>query len=377
VPRAIPALPALGPAELLARARRPLPFPFGDARTRYFYLARGAVHRAVEALGLVGEEILVPAYHHGVEVEALVHAGAKVRFYGVDRSFRADLQSIGDQLTERTKALYVIHYAGFPQPMDDLLAIARSRGLKVLEDCALSLLSKDGVRPLGTRGDAGIFCLYKTLPVPNGGALWMPAPAPALELRAPGTVATVHQALSSLLVKVERGGGVAGRMVRGLVRRVAKAVRSVRPLAVDSLPVGHRTFVPGQERLGISPVSVALARRLDHRRIVEQRRRNYYALLGRLRDVSTPLVQVLEPGVCPLFYPLWVEDKRAVQARLAQLGVESIDFWSEGSPLVPAGAFPEVEALRRHVLELPIHQDLDGADMEALAGAVRRALGVG
>lgn len=377
VPRPIPALPALSPAELVTRPRQPLPFPFADARTRFFYLGRGAVHRAVEALGLVGEELLVPAYHHGVEIEALAHAGAKLRFYGIDRSFRADLKSIADQLTDRTRALYVIHYAGFPQPMDDLLAIARARGLKVIEDCALSLLSRDGARPLGSRGDAGIFCLYKTLPVPNGGALWMPAPAEEPELRPPGLVAAVHQTVSSMLVRLERGAGETGRAARRAVQRAARALRSVRPLPVDAVPVGGRHYEPGQETLGISPVSVGIARRLHHREIVEQRRRNYYALLGRLRDVSPPMVQVLEAGVCPLFYPLWVEDKRGMQARLAAMGVEAIDFWSEGSPLVPAGAFPDVEALRRHVLELPIHQDLDAADMEALAGAVRRALGAG
>src|SRR5690606_11554187 len=117
VPKPIPSLPNFSPGELVRPPVRPLPFPFGDRRTHYFYLGRGAVHRAVELLGLVGEEVLVPAYHHGVEVAALVHAGAKLRFYGVKRDFTVDMKSLTDQLTEQTRALYVIHYAGFPQPM--------------------------------------------------------------------------------------------------------------------------------------------------------------------------------------------------------------------------------------------------------------------
>lgn len=375
IDRPIPSLPALSPREVLHRRNEKLAFPFADERTRYFYLGRGAVHRAVELLGLEGEEVLVPAYHHGVEIAALEHAGAQLRFYGIDRTFKADLESIVSQLTDRTRALYVIHYAGFPQPMDDLLAIARTRGLKVIEDCALSLLSSDGSRPLGSRGDASIFCLYKTLPVPHGGALWMPTASEEKPLRSVGLTTTAHQVLSSLLVRAERDAGSVGRTARRVVQSLARAARQVRPLPVDAVPVGLRVFEPGQESLSISPLSLAIARQLDHQEIVDQRRRNYYALHARLRDVAPPMVPSLASGVCPLFYPLWVEQKPVVFDRLVRMGVDAIDFWNDGSPLVPKGMFPDVDALRRHVLEIPIHQDLDTKDIEVLAQAVRRALG--
>jgi dTDP-4-amino-4,6-dideoxygalactose transaminase len=260
--------------------------------------------------------------------------------------------------------------------MDDVLAIARTRGLKVIEDCALSLLSSDGVKPLGTRADASIFCLYKSLPVPHGGALWMPQGWDGEELEPAGTGATLHQLASSMLGSAARAGRWAERLTLA-VREGAALARRVVKLPVDGAPVGTRRFVPGEEQRGVSPVVLQIARALEMRDIVEQRRRNYYALLARLRDVSPPLVHELGPGVCPLFYPLWCEEKPLVRARLLRAGIESIDFWNAGSPLVEKGAFPEVEALRRHVLELPVHQDLDQADMEAMAAAVREALGAG
>jgi len=150
--------------------------------------------------------------------------------------------------------------------------------------------------------------------------------------------------------------------------------RTVRPLAVDDRPVGHRHFVQGEQHRAISGLASWIARTLDGRAIVEQRRRNYFSLLSRLHDVAAPVAQELQPGVCPLFYPLWCRNKRATQALLADAGVETIDFWSEGSPLVRRNEFLEVEALRAHVLELPIHQDLTSEDMEALARVVRGAL---
>lgn len=367
------ALPTLRPSHLLPLPRpERLPFPLTDPRTEFFYFGRNAVWHAIRRLGLTGCPVLVPAYHHGVEVEALVDAGAKPVFYGIDRSFQPDLAQIDRLARDGARALYVIHFAGFPQPMDDLLSIARAHGLKVIEDCALSLLSADGARPLGARSDAAIFCFYKTLPVPNGGALWMPKKHVPLRLRRPPVLAVANQTAASLLQGFEFTGGARVARLRQRVRRVVRAANAV--ITVDRLPVGTRHFDPSRVDVGISPVSLAVARRLDHSAIVEQRRRNYYALLARVRDLSSPLIHELPTGTCPLFYPLWCEDKSAVRQRLASEGVEAIDFWRNGSPLVPEKAFPEVEALRRHVLELPIHQDLGAPEMDALASAVRRAL---
>lgn len=376
VTRRIGALPLPSPSMLLPRvAGSPLAFPFGDPRTQFFYLGRAAVWHAMRLLHLRGEEVLVPAYHHGVEIEALVAAGAKPRFYGVDRTMRADLASLAEQLTPATRALYVVHYAGFPQPMDDLLAFARHQGLKVIEDCALSLLSADGMRPLGSRADAAIFCLYKTLPVPHGGALWMPKGFDGAPLEPARLVIQAQQLASGMLARLEREAGATGHRVREVVRGAARRLRGVRPLPTDARPVGNRKFVPGQERLAIAPIALRMVHSIDLAKVVERRRRNYYALMGRLRDVAPPLIQELAPGMSPLFYPTWVEGKPRVHAALIEAGIEAIDFWSEGSALVERGRFPIVDGLRAHLLELPIHQDLEADDLEAIARAVRQAVG--
>lgn len=370
--RPINSLPAVTPNALLSSVEPRRAFPFGDERTRWFYLGRGAVFHAVRALGLVGREVLIPAYHHGVEIEALSAAGAIPRFYGLDRKFRLKVPELEGLVGPRTAAVYVIHVAGFAQPMEDVRAFARRHKLKVIEDCALSLFSSDGALPLGSRADAAIYCLYKTIPVPNGGALWMREP-PEIELADAGATTAVHQVASSMLVTFERTTAT-GRVLRRVVQAGARAARSVRPLPVDARPVGRRTYIPGQESLAISPVSLRIASRLDAAGIVKARRDNYEGLARRLRGVAPPIIDPLPQGTCPLFYPTWVEDKRALHAWLIARGIDAIDFWSEGSPLVRAGDFPDVDALRKHVLELPIHQDLDDDDLDRLAAAVRAGL---
>jgi dTDP-4-amino-4,6-dideoxygalactose transaminase len=372
--RWVTCLPTLWPSMLVPRPLpAPAPFPFDARRTVRYYFARNAVFHGVRALGLQGAEILVPAYHHGVEVEALDAAGAALRFVRVDGRMSLDLEALERAIGPRTRAIYVIHYAGFPQPMDPILALARRHGLRVVEDCALALLSKDGDAPLGSRGDLGIFCLYKTVPVPNGGILAMNAsaglpPAPA----AAPVVATLSHAVGGLLANAAVRLGDPGVALRSALRQVNRAVR--RGTHAAPVSTGTRHFDPRAADLGMSPLSAVVLRSLDYGAIVAARRRNYFLLLGRLRDLAPPVFGELPPGVCPLFYPFVTDDKAGVAERLAARGVETVDFWRTHHPSCPPGEFPEVDALRRRVLELPVHQDLAPEDMAFVARAVEESV---
>ncbi len=153
----IPALPTLWPSMLFSRRQAPLPFPFDASSVHFSYFARNSVWFATKMLELEGNEVLVPSYHHGVEIEALVDAGATPRFYRVGPRWNVDLDDLEKKIGPRTRALYLTHYAGFPGPVEEMRDLADRHGLALIEDCALSLLSSDGGRPLGTTGDVGRF----------------------------------------------------------------------------------------------------------------------------------------------------------------------------------------------------------------------------
>jgi dTDP-4-amino-4,6-dideoxygalactose transaminase len=372
--RVLPALPTLWPHMLAPRLRSgPRPYPLAEKDVRRFYFARNAVWLGARLLGLAGQEVLVPAYHHGVEMEALEAAGAKLEFVRVDGKMRLDLDHLEKRITPRTKALYVIHYNGFAQPMEDIMAIARRHGLPVVEDCALSLLAKEGEVPLGARGDLGIFCLYKTIPVPNGGLLVMnrplDAPSPA---RAAPLGSTLSHATGLMLAHVAWRYGAAGEAVRETVRRTHRAIRFA--TGVHALATGTMHFDPAQADVGMSPLSRLILENVDYDAVVEARRRNWFLLYARLRDVVQTVQTELPAGACPLFYPILVDDKTRVAEKLAARGIETVEFWNTGHPACDLQLFPEVAALRRRVLELPLHQDLGPEDMAYLADAVEEAL---
>ena len=376
--RTIPNMQTTWPHMLLPRpaAAVPLVFPFDQAGLRYRYFCRNALWDAVRLLGLSGKKVLMPAYHHGVELETLLAAGAKPVFFRVDAQMRADFDDARAR-SEGAAALYVIHYAGFPQDMAAARQLATDMGVPLVEDCALALLSRDGEKPLGSFGDVSVFCLYKTLPLPNGGLLLArgeyarkldeldtPAPAPL--------ASTASHLFGSLLSNLELRTGEVGRRVREAVRNAGRWM--VRRAQVERVSTGTQHFNVDDVHLGMSAASHVILRNQDFATIVEKRRRNYFLLYAMLRDVAPPVTGELRPGVCPLFYPVLVEEKASAMARLLGRGVETVDFWRLRHPAVALGAFPEVDRLRERVLELPVHQDLTPADAEHVATCVRELL---
>jgi perosamine synthetase len=370
----VPALATLWPRMLFTRGDAARFLPFCQPEARYFYFARNAIWRTVKMLGLEGGEVLVPAYHHGVEIEALNDAGARLRFYPVGRRWDVDPAEVARRITPETKALYVIHFAGFPGPIEEMKELADKHGLPLIEDCALSLLSAQGAKPLGSTGEVSIFCLYKTLPLPNGGALVingsnhydLPRPLP------PPATSTFSHLMSSLLQNIEMRGGSLGRALRAGIRRLGR--RTVEAANIERVTTGSDHFNREHVDLGISPISLRIIASQDMARIVKIRRRNYRFLLEQLRKVSPPLFDGLAPGVCPLFYPLVVEDKEPVMERLAARGVESIDFWRNFHHDCDPTEFPDTAWLRRSVLEIPCHQDLTLETMQQVAQAIRESV---
>jgi dTDP-4-amino-4,6-dideoxygalactose transaminase len=353
-------------------------YPFAASDVTYFYFARIAVWVIADLLKLNEGEVLVPAYHHGVEIEALLAAGAKLRFYPVGRNWDVDPDEVERRISPKTKAIYLTHFAGFPGPVQELRKIADRHELVLVEDCALSLLSKNGRLPLGSTGDVGIYCLYKTLPVPNGGALVINRKegrrngyhAPAFP--APPLTSTVSHAISSLLQNLELRGGNAGRLIRRGIRRLGKGAVDVG--RIKRVTTGSDHFNPDDVNLGMSALSRRVLASQDMDRVVRVRRRNYRILLEALRDVSPPLFDTLPDGVCPLFYPLVVPDKENVMGALETRGIETVDFWRFFHPACDPADFPDAVWLRRHILEIPCHQDLSRETMEYVAKCVKREM---
>src|SRR5262249_46640994 len=246
----VPIFHGLSPLDVLRPSQGQSMFPFEAHDVRYFYRARNAIYHLF--LALVARRrrvtVLVPDYNSGNEVLAMRAAGASIVYCPVDRGMRMnpdDVERLCD--VHRPDVLYVIHYAGWPQPISTLVDLCRRREMLLVEDCALSLLSETVGRPLGSFGDWSIFCLYKTLPLPNGALLVQnndrEERLPDVPLRSAGAPSTMGRLSELLVQRVRMRSGGAGRLLALMKRGAGRAAST---LNVHRANVGDIGFDLGQ-----------------------------------------------------------------------------------------------------------------------------------
>lgn len=366
----VPTFQGLSPIDWLRPADKHVPcFPFSSKGVA-FYRARNAIYHLFTALNTLMPQltVLVPEYNSGNEVLALRAAGAKLRSYRVGRDMQADLNDI-ERLCKAhdPEVLYVIHYLGWPQPMSAVKQLCRERSMLLVEDCALSLLSEPGGEPLGSHGDWSIFCLYKTLPVPNG-ALLVENTMPlikydGLRLRRAGAASIVGRVAELMVQRLRARVNGVGAMLQAAKRVVGKAAGA---LDVNRSKVGDIGFNLGDVDLAMSSASSRLLQRFNYDSIRQQRIANYRALATALGQTVTPACEQLPNGACPLVYPILVDDKPAAARALRARGIDALEFWNYGAD--PRATESEnVQFLRSHVLGLPIHQDVKPRQLEYIA----------
>jgi len=145
-----------------------------------FAVANGtaALHLACEVLGLgPGDEVLCPALTFVASANAILYTGARPVFVDITGPHDLNL-SVSDaaaKVSERTRAIMVVHYGGYPGDMDAVAALARRCGLKIIEDCAHApgavYHAAQGPRLAGALSDVGCFSFFanKNLTTGEGG----------------------------------------------------------------------------------------------------------------------------------------------------------------------------------------------------------------
>ena len=134
-----------------------------------------ALHSACELAGLgPGDEVICPSFTYVACHQAITATGADVVFCDIDEDTLAvDPDSVRSLVGDRTKAIMAVHYAGIPCRIDEIHAIARDHGLRVIEDAAHAFGSRSNGRPIGTFGDLVCFSFgpVKIITSLEGGAL--------------------------------------------------------------------------------------------------------------------------------------------------------------------------------------------------------------
>lgn len=122
-----------------------------------------------------GDEVLCPSLTFAASVNCIKYVGATPVFCDIvsPEHINIDPDDIEKKITSKTKAIIVVHMAGFPAKMDEIISIAQKHNLKVIEDACHGPLSEYKGKKLGTIGDVGCFSFFsnKNISTGEGGML--------------------------------------------------------------------------------------------------------------------------------------------------------------------------------------------------------------
>ena len=130
-----------------------------------------ALHVCCMVCGLgPGDEVLVPSLTFAASVNCIRYVGATPVFCDIvgSKHVNIDPKEIEKNITPKTKAIVVVHMAGFPAMMDEILEIAHIHGLKVIEDACHGPLSEYKGKMLGTLGDCAAFSFFSNKNISTG-----------------------------------------------------------------------------------------------------------------------------------------------------------------------------------------------------------------
>lgn len=306
-----------------------------------------------------GDEVIVPAMTHNATAHAVELTGAKPIFVDAERETgNIDIGQIEAHITERTKAISIVHFLGMPVDMDGINAIAKKHNLFVVEDCALSLGAYYKGVHTGLHGDAGCYSFY---------------PVKHMTTAEGGMIITKHEELAAKLTRQKAFG----------VDRTASE-RSV-PGVYDVTMLGFNYRMSEvHAALGIGQV-----KKLDG--FLQKRKENYDALTAGLQDIAEIVLFRSTGGDYQSSYychSVLLNDELApkrfeIVSELKQNGVGTSVYYPRPVPHFTYyrekygytdDTYPVAAWISNNSIALPVGPHLDTDDMNYIVESLKQAI---
>lgn len=298
---------------------------------------------ALKALGVgPGDEVITTTFSFFATAGAVARCGATPVFADIDPvSFNIDPDAVEAKISAKTKVIMPVHLYGQMTPMEPLMVVAKTHGLRVVEDAAQAIGAKENGRAAATIGDAGTLSFF---PAKNLGAF-----------------------------------GDAG-MVTTKDVSVAERLRSLRVHGTGRVRY-HYDHVGLNSRMDTIQAAVLRVKLPHLEGWSEGRRTNaakYDERLAGLPGITTPTTTT---GMTHIYnqYTLRVRDRAALQARLEADGIAAAVYYPMPLHLQDCfadlrgkvGDCPVAEKAAREVLSIPVHADLTEADIDRICAVIR------
>ena len=314
-----------------------------------------AVHLALQAEGVgPGDEVIVPTHTFIGSASPIVYLGARPVFADVTPDTHClDVNSVTTLLTERTKAIVVVHLNGCAADMAKLTMLALEAGVPIIEDMAQALGTKIGNRPVGSFGALACVSLFEQKVITSGGE---------------GGVVLTDDAAYAERIKRLRSHG--------------EAQVPERPGIIWAHEIGYNYRLTAMQ----AAIGCSQLKRLDQQ--IELRRRNAFYLSEKLADVEELELPVEPEGTVHSYWKYVVRTipgrgRRTAAEFAAELRACKIpSLLRYPYPLHKQPAFyeyrnrscPVAERLSLELLTLPSHPGLKEEHLDHIVAQVKRVL---
>jgi len=321
-----------------------------------------ALHLALEAAGIrPGDEVVMPTTTFVATAQAALYLGARPVFCDVDGvTINMDPDDARKRITPATRAIVPVHLGGIPCEMHEILEMARSRNLRVIEDAAHALPSRYDGKRIGSISELTCFSFYatKTLTTGEGGMITTDSARAAARMR----LMRLHA--------IERTSTGSSSGVEAWNYAVREA--------------GYKyNFTDIQAALGIAQLAKCEAMREARCRIAAR----YSRAFGELDFMETPVIR----ANCETSWHLYIlrlnlerlrAGRDAIISRMAERGVGcSVHFiplhlhdYFQRTLRYRVGDFPRAETEFRRCVSLPIYPNLCDEDVDSVIEAVKETL---
>ena len=356
-----------------------------DIGRHLFFRGRAGLAAVLATLDLQdGDEVITQAFTCVAVPEGIMAAGGTPIYADLcEGSVNVDPADVAAKISTRTRAIIVQHTFGFAGPVREVVELARSAGILVVEDCCHTFSTRVGERQVGTIGDAAFYSFEWGKPLPCGVG---------------GAVSTSSKAIDDALLRHRHRLRELGRLRQLRLELQYYGFRwCYRPRtywAVKSLFNRLSAFGAAESNFGDLDFAVPsddFARRISPfvaRRIQRQMSlipaisQHSRTIVASYRGMELPagIVAVRDdPGDATLArYPLWADDKQQVLVEARARKIEVADWYktpihplpsaSQGSVNYSQGSCPNAEVACAKIVSLPTNRFVDSRMLEKIQG---------
>lgn len=313
-----------------------------------------ALELACDCILKKGDEVILPSFTFSSCANAVLLSGATPVFCDIDIStYNIDPAEIERKITKKTKAVMVVHYAGFSCNMDQIKELCRKHKLQLIEDAAHALGAKYKGVDLGTIGDIGCYSFHGTKNIACGEG---------------GAFVTNTKSANNLAEIIREKGTDRSAFMRGEKKKYSW-IKVGKSLILSDI---------------LSAIALEQVKKIE--KITQLRRKNAQSLLGKLKGFNPKIVLPVENQD---IYSNWhifairvpKKDRDAIINNIRSMGVEvSFHYLPLHNSVMgkklgyKTGDFPTTEEVSSTLIRLPMYPSLSEKQISHIAKSVLKAV---